>query len=86
MKKCHHPIDFEYNKNNNSINEEINKLEDKISTLHDNISHLCDMVSDVKHSVSEMANKRSDQLLGWGIGIIGFLTASIVGLIAYIAK
>jgi hypothetical protein len=33
-----------------------------------------------------MSEKQNDRLLNWGVGIIGFLTASIVGLVAYIVK
>jgi len=63
--------------------ERYNKLEDKMSNMAANIAHLCEMVVEVKDSVSSMANKRSDQLIAWGIGIIGFLVSTIGYLIMH---
>jgi hypothetical protein len=57
--------------------ERYNALEDKMSTMSENISHLCVMVAEVKSSVTQMSNKHNDQLISWGVGIIGFLTATI---------
>ena len=67
--------------------ERYNALEDKMSTLGENISHLCIMVQEVKSSVSKLTEKNNDRLITWGIGIIGFLTASIVYLLShYVVK
>jgi uncharacterized coiled-coil protein SlyX len=57
--------------------ERYNALEDKMSTMSENISHLCVMVAEVKASVSKMSDKRNDQIMSWGVGIIGFLTATV---------
>jgi len=67
--------------------ERYNALEDKMSTMAENISHLCVMVAEVKTSVTQMATKRNDQIISWGVGIIGFLTA-IIGwfVMHYIVK
>jgi hypothetical protein len=67
--------------------ERYNALEDKMSAMGVNISHLCDMVSEVKASVSKLTEKNTDRLISWGVGIIGFLSASVIYLIAnYVLK
>jgi hypothetical protein len=63
--------------------ERYNALEDKMSAMGENIAHLCDMVKEVKSSVSKLTEKSNDRLISWGIGIIGFLTASIIYLISH---
>jgi hypothetical protein len=63
--------------------ERYNALEDKMTTMSQNIADLCDMVKDVKSSVSKLTEKNNDRLISWGIGIIGFLTASTVYLISH---
>jgi hypothetical protein len=63
--------------------ERYNALEDKMSTMSENIAHLCTMVQEVKSSVSKMSEKNNDRLITWGIGIIGFLTASTVYLLSH---
>jgi len=65
--------------------ERYNALENKITALSDNIADLCTMVKEVKHNVSNMADKRTDQIIGWGIGIIGFLVATCGWLIMHYA-
>ena len=66
--------------------ERYNALEDKITSLDNKITSVSAMIKEVKEAVGKMAEKNNDRLISWGIGIIGFLTASIVGLVAYIAK
>ena len=66
--------------------ERYNALEDKLSGLDTKINSVSAMVKEVKDCVNKMAEKNNDRLISWGVGIIGFLTASIVGLVAYIAK
>ena len=63
--------------------ERYNALEDKMSAMATNIAHLCVMVNEVKSSVSKLTDKNNDRLITWGIGIIGFLTASTVYLLSH---
>jgi len=63
--------------------ERYNALEDKMTTMGENIAHLCVMVQDVKSSVSKLNEKNTDRLITWGIGIIGFLSASTIYLISH---
>jgi hypothetical protein len=52
-------------------------LEVKLEALEDKISKLNSGIDELKGMVSGITQKRNDQLIGWGIGIIGFLIASI---------
>ena len=66
--------------------ERYNALEDRLSHMDNKITAVSTMVREVKDTISKMAEKNNDRLIGWGVGVIGFLTASIIGLVAYIAK
>ena len=67
--------------------ERYNALEDKMSAMSESIAHLCTMVQEVKSSVSKLSEKNTDRLINWGIGIISFLSASIIYLISqYVIK
>jgi prefoldin subunit 5 len=66
--------------------ERYNALEDKITSLDTKISNVSTMIKEVKDCVTKLTEKQNDRLINWGVGIIGFLIASMVGLIAYIAK
>ena len=66
--------------------ERYNALEDKLSTLDTKINSVSVMIKEVKDCVSKLSEKNTDRLISWGIAIIGFLIASIVGLIAHIVK
>jgi len=63
--------------------ERYNALEDKMSTMTANIAHLCELVQEVKSSVSKLSEKNTDRLISWGVGIIGFLSASTIYLISH---
>jgi len=67
--------------------ERYNALEDKMSVMSESIAHLCTMVQDVKASVSKLNEKNTDRLIAWGVGIISFLTGSIIYLLStYVIK
>ena len=67
--------------------ERYNALETKLCVLEDKLSGLKVMIVEVHNIVEKMADKRTDQLIGWGIGIIGALTASIFWLLThYVVK
>jgi len=63
--------------------ERYNALDARLSVITDNIDHLCVMVTEVKSSVSKLSEKSTDRLIGWGVGIIGFLAASVIYLISH---
>ena len=66
--------------------ERYNALEDRLAGLDSKISSVSTMIKEVKECVAKMSEKSNDRIINWGIGIIGFLSASLVGLIIYIAK
>ena len=66
--------------------ERYNALEDRLSALDGKITGVGAMVREVKEAVGKMAEKNNDRLISWGVAIIGFLTASIIGLVAYVIK
>jgi len=66
--------------------ERYNALDERLSTMDSKINAVSAMIKEVKECVGKMSEKNNDRLISWGVGIIGFLAASIVGLVAYIAK
>ena len=63
--------------------ERYNALEDKLTALDTKISTVSSMIKEVKDGVSKISEKSNDRLISWGIGIIGFLVASVIGLIVH---
>ena len=66
--------------------ERYNALDERLSGLDAKITSVSAMIKELKECVNKMAEKNNDRLISWGVGIIGFLVASIIGLVAYIAK
>lgn len=62
-------------------------LETRLTTIDDKIETQGKVVREVHDMVQDMAEKRSDQVMSWGIGVIGTLLA-IVGylLVTYVFK
>lgn len=56
-------------------------LETKLNTLESKISNIADMVESTNNMVQAMADKRNDQIMNWGLGII----AALVSLVAWLA-
>jgi hypothetical protein len=63
--------------------ERYNALEEKLGNLESKISSVASMVKEVKDCVSKLTEKNNDRLITWGIGIIGFLSASVIYLISH---
>jgi hypothetical protein len=61
--------------------ERYRMLELKIETVEQEVGHVKHMVAEVHGIVRKMGEKRNDQLIAWGIGIIGVLLG-IVGWLA----
>ena len=67
--------------------ERYNALENRLDHLDARISTLSDIIREVHDMVQRMAEKRNDQIIGWGLGIIGALTATTAYLITqYVFK
>lgn len=62
-------------------------LEEKIGTIEEKISDQGDVIREVHDMVQGISEKRNDQIMNWGMGIIGALVA-IVGylLVTYVVK
>ncbi len=56
-------------------------LEEKLDTLEQKMSHQATLICEVHEIVQKMSEKRNDQLIAWGLGIIG----TLVGLSAWLA-
>lgn len=62
-------------------------LEQKFQTVEDKINEQGNVIREVHDMVQDMAQKRTDQVMTWGMGIIGALVA-IVGylLVTFVIK
>ncbi len=62
-------------------------LEQKFQTVEEKIEDQGTVIREVHDMVQNMAEKRTDQIMAWGMGIIGALVA-IVGylLVTYVVK
>ena len=67
--------------------ERYNQLEQRLDHVDARISALNDIVREVHDMIQRMSEKRNDQIIGWGLGIIGALTATTVYLVTqYVFK
>ena len=67
--------------------ERYNALENRLDHVDAKISNLSDIIREVHDMVQRMSEKRNDQIIGWGVGIIGALTATVVYLVTqYVLK
>lgn len=57
--------------------ERYRMLELKIENVETDVSSVKTMVSEVHSMMQKMSTERNDQLISWGIGIIGFLVATV---------
>jgi DMSO reductase anchor subunit len=63
--------------------ERYRSLELQLASANTSISSLKTMITEVHEMVQEMGAKRNDQLIGWGIGVIGFLVATVGWMISH---
>lgn len=67
--------------------ERYNQLEQRFEHVEGKMTNLETLLREVHDMVHSMAEKRTDQLINWGIGIIGGLVATTVYLIVnYVFK
>ena len=67
--------------------ERYKMLELKLESVDTRIAEVHADVSSIADTVGKMAEKRNDQLIGWGIGIIGALVSTVVWLLTqYVFK
>ena len=63
--------------------ERYNALETRLNHVDAEISSLSDVIREVHDMVQRMSEKRTDQLIGWGVGLIGALSATVIYLITH---
>jgi archaellum component FlaC len=67
--------------------ERYNQLEQRFEHVDDKIDGLEKLMREVHDMVARINEKRNDQLISWGLGIIGALIATTVYLITtYVLK
>ena len=67
--------------------ERYNQLEQRFEHVDGKISSLQTLMREVHDMVAKINEKRNDQLISWGIGIIGALVAATIYLITnYVIK
>ena len=64
--------------------ERYNALHDNLTTMDTKITTVTTMIKEVKDTVSKIAEKNNDRLIAWGVAIIGFLTAGLIGALVHI--
>lgn len=57
--------------------ERYRALEQRLDDVKTDTAELKATIQDVHALVHSMADRRNSQLIGWGIGVIGFLTAAL---------
>lgn len=62
-------------------------LEEQLESVEEKVTEVNFTVNEVKSMVQVMSEKRTDQILNWGLGIIGVLTSAIAFLLVqYVFK
>lgn len=62
-------------------------LEQKMENVEQKVIQLETLAREVHDMVQTMSQKRNDQIISWGVGIIGFLLASLGWMITtYVIK
>ena len=63
--------------------ERYNGLIAQLTNLDTKINNVSTMVKEVKDCVNKLTEKNTDRLINWGVGLIGFLGASVLYLVAH---
>jgi len=63
--------------------ERYRALEARIDDVKQDTAELKTSIHDVHRAVVQMSNNRNAQLIGWGIGLIGFLTAALGYMVSH---
>ena len=59
-------------------------LETKIESIDEKIDTLFSVIAELRGMVQASASKNNDRLISWGVGIIGFLVATVGWLISHV--
>lgn len=58
-------------------------LEEKLETVEEKLIAVGSAVASVKDCVQKISEKNNDRIINWGIGIIGFLLATVGWLLKH---
>jgi hypothetical protein len=56
-------------------------LEEQMESVEEKVTDVGHTVKEVKSMIQIMSEKRTDQILNWGLGLIGLLTTAIAFLL-----
>jgi hypothetical protein len=63
--------------------ERYRHLELKLENLDSDVSSVKTLAKEIHATVTKMDDRRNNQIIGWGIGLIGFLTATVGWLLTH---
>jgi hypothetical protein len=63
--------------------ERYRMLELKIENVETTVGSVKKMVTEVHEMMQKITDKQTDRLIGWGIGIIGFLVGTVGWLLSH---
>jgi uncharacterized coiled-coil DUF342 family protein len=67
--------------------ERYNALENRLDVLDEKIEDNNNMIREIRDMVSDMSSKRNDQIINWGLGLIGVFAGTTVWLLThYVVK
>lgn len=66
--------------------ERYKMLELKLETVEEKVTNMERLIKDVANMVTAISEKRNNQLMGWGVSIIGGLLAVIAWLASHYLK
>ena len=67
--------------------ERYNAIEHRLDSVDDKISSMNKMIKEMHEMMHSVVNKRNDQIIGWGMAIIGALAATVAWLLQqYVLK
>jgi uncharacterized coiled-coil DUF342 family protein len=67
--------------------ERYNALENRLDVLDEKIEDNNNMIREIRDMVSDMSSKRNDQIISWGLGLIGVFAGTTVWLLThYVVK
>lgn len=63
--------------------ERYNAVERRLDTVDEKISSMSKMIKEMHEMMYSVVNKRNDQIINWGIGIIGVLVDSLTWVVTH---
>jgi hypothetical protein len=67
--------------------ERYKMLEHKLVTVETSVNEVKENIEDIGTKIDAMSNRRNDQIIGWGVAIIGALIAAMAWMLqTYVLK